>query len=96
MWGQIVFAIVVLGWVTKLCVLLSFVLTQPVLQSLILDRVRGFLENLRRRGILFDFFQDWEVLEKGLQVVENLVNLLYSSAEVFRIYIISVCRHKSN
>lgn len=39
MWGQIVFAIVVLGWVTKLCVLLSFVLTQPVLQSLILDRV---------------------------------------------------------
>lgn len=38
--GQIVFAIVVLGWVTKLCVLLFFVLTQPVLQSLILDRVR--------------------------------------------------------
>lgn len=33
MWGQIVFAIVVLGWVTKLCVLLFFVLTQPVLQS---------------------------------------------------------------
>ena len=39
MWGQIVFAIVVLGWVTKLCGLF-FVLTQPVLQSLILDRVR--------------------------------------------------------